>query len=135
MYSLQHSGIKLVVEGDDLVLDIDTAVPCGIIVTELLTNACKHAFPPNRVDEMIPEEQIINVELESVLDKYILTVRDNGVGFPPDLDPKNSDTLGLRLVNALVKQLRGSINLDRCRGTNMIITFSALTFEKRSWML
>jgi two-component sensor histidine kinase len=106
---------------DDLPLSIDTAIPCGLIVNELVTNSLKHAFPDGRGGE-------IRVELRSDGDnKFALMVSDDGVGLPEDLDFRKTESLGLQLVNNLsVVQLEGTIDLDRSGGTVFRITFTGL---------
>jgi len=102
-------------------LGIDTALPCGLIINELVSNALKHAFPDGRGGE-------VHISLHTREDgKQILTVRDNGAGFPADLDFRRTKSLGLKLVTSLVSQLRASIDLDRSDGTKFSIVFSMPT--------
>ncbi|MEI7672505.1 MAG: histidine kinase dimerization/phosphoacceptor domain -containing protein, partial [Deltaproteobacteria bacterium] len=97
--------ISLVIHAENVMLPIDTAIPCGLIINELLTNALKYAFPGIRAGEII-------VEMSRTENQIILLFADNGIGFPQHLDFRNSETLGLKLVQMLVKQLEGSIELD-----------------------
>jgi PAS domain S-box-containing protein len=99
-------------------LDISTAVPCALIINELVTNSIKHAFSHERSGE-------VRVRFHKSDDNLVLKVSDNGVGLPEDIDFKNTKTLGLQLVNTLVKQLEGKIELDRSQGTCFIITFKS----------
>lgn len=104
-------------------LNIDTAIPCGLIINELVSNALKHAFPaPNPTNA-------IRVEiLPTPDDRFTLTVQDTGIGFPPDLDFRNTDSLGLELVCIFTEQLEGTIERDptEAAGTTFMITFSEL---------
>ena len=120
-YGVHSNVIQLKVNVDDVFLSIDTAVPCGLILNELVSNSLKHAFPDGREGE-------IRIELGSDDDnRFTLMFGDNGVGFPEDLDFRNTESLGLQLVNNLVHQLEGTIELDRSGGTAFKITFAELT--------
>jgi PAS domain S-box-containing protein len=123
--------IKLNLDVDDVMLDINTVVPLGLIVNELVSNSMKHAFPVLYLkqladniaagqNEMMNE---INVNFKPEGDHFVLTVKDNGVGFPEELDFKNTDSLGLRLVNSLTGQIQGNIHLRLDNGTEFKITF------------
>jgi two-component sensor histidine kinase len=131
MYGANSYNIKLEVNVDDVPLDIDTAIPCGLIINELVSNSLKYGFPAEmektksgRQESGKPEGEI-RVGLCAGNDgKLILTVSDNGIGFPEDLDFQNTDSLGLQLVNTLTGQLEGDIQLDRKAGTTFNITFA-----------
>jgi PAS domain S-box-containing protein len=98
-------------------LDLDKAIPCGLIINELVSNCLKYAFPEGRGGE-------INIELQRDDDnKFALTVGDNGIGMPKELDFRDTKTLGLQVVNTLVDQIDGMIELDRNGGTCFIISF------------
>jgi two-component sensor histidine kinase/sensor domain CHASE-containing protein len=100
-----------------VVIGIDTAVPCGLIVNELISNSLKHAFPEGHGGE-------INISLHSDdTDTITLVVGDNGVGLPEGLDFRKADSLGLQLVMSLVSQLGGSIDIDTRSGTQSTIHF------------
>jgi two-component sensor histidine kinase len=116
-YGLSPHQVKLIKEIEGITLGAGTANPCGLIINELLSNSLKYAFPEGRTGEVrVVLRKNDNDEIE-------LTVGDNGVGMPDDLDIKNTDTLGLKLVNALVSQLRGKIELNRKEGTEFRVTF------------
>lgn len=101
-----------------VILDVNTGIPCGLIINELVSNAVRHAFPQGRAGR-------IEVEMESDgSDSISLTVRDDGVGFPGHIDFRNTKSLGMQLVMSLVGQLDGKIELDRSEGTAFIITFN-----------
>ncbi|MBK8025766.1 MAG: hypothetical protein IPK19_31340 [Chloroflexi bacterium] len=116
-YQGQLSGVTLKVKADDIHLDIDTAIPCGLMVNELLTNALKHAFPDRQGGE-------IGVEVRRSGDgHYHLLVWDDGVGMPEGMDWRKTTSLGLRLVNSLTRQLSGSVEVRMTRGTVFEIRF------------
>ena len=117
-YKTNSHLISLKTNTDDVFLGVDTAIPCGLIINELVLNSLKYAFPEGRqgaihVDFHLGEEG-----------KFTLIVGDNGVGFPKDLDFRNTESLGLRLTCTLVDQLEGTIELDRSGGTGFKVTFT-----------
>jgi PAS domain S-box-containing protein len=116
-YGAYSKNIGLEVRVKDIMLDVDTAIPCGLIVTELVSNSLKHAFSDGR-------DGSIYITLSSN-DSGILTliVRDNGLGFPNHANLQHVDSLGLKLVGALVNQLSGHIEIDSSFGTTFTITF------------
>ena len=122
-YSIDPNQIKLKMEINNISLGLDTAIPCGLIINELVSNSFKYAFPDGRKGEIS-----VNI-IPTNNGQFILTVRDNGIGFPEDLDIKKSKTLGLQLVDNLVEQLDGTIELDRSTGTDFKITFKELKSE------
>jgi PAS domain S-box-containing protein len=117
-YSAHAASVTLKVNVEDALLDVDAAIPCGLIVNELVSNGLKYAFPAGREGE-------IRVELSVENDRFTLVVGDNGVGFPQDVDFRNTQSLGLKLVTTLVKQIGGSIKLYRNSGTTFEIKFAA----------
>lgn len=98
----------------DLVLD--QAIPCGLLVNELITNSLKYAFPDGRSGE-------ITINLTEQKNRINLSIGDDGIGLPADFDILNSDTLGLQLVSTLVEQLDGEIEVDNTKGIKYLITF------------
>lgn len=140
-YEINPDVIHVGVNVEDVFLTIDTAIPCGLIINELVSNSLKYAFPRGRRGK-------IRIQLRSNYDdgtlgfqgesrgnrsvrmsdrsSYTLIVSDNGVGLPKDLDFRNTDSLGLQLVMDLVEQLGGSIELDRDGGTTFKIGFKEL---------
>ncbi|MDI6886384.1 MAG: histidine kinase dimerization/phosphoacceptor domain -containing protein [archaeon] len=118
-YGVKPDGIKLRINVHEVLLGVDTAIPIGLIINELVSNSLKHAFPDGK-------KGTIRVELLRSVNEnsFTLIVGDNGLGFPKDLDFRNTGTLGLQLVITLVEQLKGTIELDRSRGTEFKITFS-----------
>jgi two-component sensor histidine kinase len=111
-------GVTLNIQADDIFLTIDAAVPCGLILNELISNALKHAFSDGQAGE-------IRVELHASGDHQVtLSVADTGIGLPKDLDLNTTTSLGLQLVHTLVDQLDGRIELNGSRGTEFKITFA-----------
>ena len=117
-YGVDSDAIKLKLSVDEVALGVDTAIPCGLIINELISNSLKHAFPGGRKGE-------ISITLRSQEgDKLTLALRDNGVGLPKDLDFRNTPSLGLQLVNTLTDQLGGTIELSGNGGAEFTITFT-----------
>ena len=111
-----YGRIASSIDVPDVSLSIDNAIPCGLILNELVSNSLKHAFPEGREGE-------IRITLRPLEGKFELVVSDNGVGIPEDLDIRNTKSLGFRLVTSLVNQLDGEIELSRTEGTEFRITF------------
>jgi predicted ATPase/two-component sensor histidine kinase len=116
-YGMNRRRVEWAIRIGDVQLDLDRAVPCGLIVNELVSNALKHAFPDGWAGRVC-------VELEPFGDKqHVLVVGDNGVGLPADLDYHRANSLGLQLVDDLTQQLHGNILVNRDGGTTFTITF------------
>jgi PAS domain S-box-containing protein len=117
-HKINPGRIDLIIQTDGVHVDINKAIPCGLILNELISNALKHAFPGDRQGELqiiIREEK--NTEMEIV-------VRDNGLGLPDNVDIHQPRTVGLHLVNGLVKnQLKGQMEVRRDNGTEFRIKF------------
>jgi PAS domain S-box-containing protein len=124
-YGVNTNIIQLKINVDEVFLGVDMAIPCGLIINELVSNSLKHAFPEGRVGK-------IHIELcaddES---QFTLMVSDNGVGFPENLGFRDTGSLGLQLVNTLVDQLEGAIELDRRSGTAFKIALAAPVDRKK----
>lgn len=122
--SLRHTfgayQVNLMVDAADVSLSIDAAIPCGLIINELLTNALKYAFPQKKTG-------YVWVKLESNAgDGLRLVVRDNGVGLPADFDPNKLQSLGLQLVDLLARQLNGAFEISAPQnghGTSFTVVF------------
>jgi PAS domain S-box len=151
-YSLDSGKVSLKLDVEKVFLGMDTAVPLGIIVNELVSNSLKHAFSGEKEGEIYialrrnteyytlqennpenpgntknrqqkNERTTLNDKTENKEEKLILIVRDNGRGFSEKLDFRNTTSLGLQLVTTLVDQIEGEIRLDRSRGTEFEISF------------
>jgi PAS domain S-box-containing protein len=116
MFSRKTKEIQLELDVGEYYLDIDKAIPCGLIINELVSNSFKHAFPDGKSGKIL-------VQLNNKLDRYTLVVKDTGVGFPDDVDMRNTKTLGLQLVNDLVNQIDGSYEMQSDDGTVFKIVF------------
>ncbi|MDH7559361.1 MAG: PAS domain S-box protein [bacterium] len=116
-YRVKADGVELQVDVEDIYLGVDTAIPCGLIANELITNSLRHAFPDGRGG-------LVTVGLHRENGRYVLRVADDGIGFPKDIDFRNTDSLGLQLVNTLAGQLEGSVELvDNGKGTEFRVAF------------
>jgi len=113
-YGMKGKGIVLNTQIQDINVDINTAIPVGLIVNELVSNSLKHAFPKGRKGEIS-----VTITRENAM--LTMVYKDTGVGIPPDLDWRTAKSLGLRLVVSLVEQLFGTIELDRTAGTAFTI--------------
>jgi two-component sensor histidine kinase len=117
-YGLSPDKIKLTKDIERITtLGVEEAIPCALIINELVSNSLKHAFPEGRAGE-------IKVSLSTNdEDEIEITIADNGVGIPMDMDFRNTDSLGLKVVNDLVGQLQGNIELNREQETEFKISF------------
>jgi two-component sensor histidine kinase len=105
-------------------MDIDTAIPFGLILTELISNALKYAFPSPQSGRVAV---ILRPDGEQ---RWLLEVQDDGVGIPPHIDIANATSLGLTLVNDLVSQLRGNVQLERSHGTRYRIQLASVDLQE-----
>ncbi len=123
-YSIDQEEISSIINVDNVRLNIETAVPCGLIINELVSNSLKHGFSNGENGE-------VYISLKFIDDKYELIIGDNGIGFPSNIDFKKTDSLGLQLVNNLVGQIDGEIELDNRSGTEFKIVFNELKYKSR----
>jgi len=125
-YGCDPENIKIDIKIKNITQDIDTAIPLGLIINEIVSNSLKHAFKDHKGE--------IFVEIVPDVDgQYMLTIRDNGIGFPEDLNFMNTDSLGMQLVVSLVEQIEGSIELIRGNGTEFRIKFKQLSYKRRDY--
>ncbi len=118
-YGLDPQNIEFVDKIEQINIDIDTAIPCGLIINELLTNSIKHAFPDGRKGAIL-----LILKQDSDSQQYQLQFSDNGVGMSEDIDIHQTKSLGMQLVvNLIEHQLHGTIDVDRQEGTEYLITF------------
>jgi two-component sensor histidine kinase len=121
VYGSQAPGVIIHTQVDPVALSIDIAIPCGLLLNELVSNALKHAFP---VQSEAPGR--IWVKFRSQPEgQFTLIVGDNGVGLPPDSLSEDVSSLGLQLVAMLTQQLNGTLEIDRGVGTRFTISFPA----------
>ncbi|WP_445681829.1 PAS domain S-box protein [Radicibacter daui] len=123
-YDLDPSRLNLVIEADQVLLPINDAIPCGLILNELVTNTLKHAFPAEHQASGASEIRI-GLKTELAESQVCLSVSDNGVGLPDNLDLQTSDTLGLQLVQLLAAQLKGRLSINRRNPTAFTLQFPA----------
>lgn len=135
-YKIGNADVSLNMDlEENILLDMDTAIPLGIIVNELISNSLKYAFPDRENGEIQIKfhkkgengsiiEESKNEGYKST--SFILTISDNGVGISEDLDIKELDSLGLQLVTFLVDQLDGELELKKSNGTEFIIRFTVV---------
>jgi PAS domain S-box-containing protein len=116
-YNINSNNIVFIVDIGDITIDIENAVPCGLIINELISNSLKHAFPEGRSGEIF-------ISVSADKDKYALVIKNDGIDFPEEIDTDNTKTLGLRLVHTLVNQLDGKIEINKTGGVEFKITFS-----------
>ena len=142
-YSTESFAIRVNLNVGKVCIGVDTAISLGIIINELFTNSIKYAFPQGKggkinvelfgkgTGETVKEEEIpVETPIQKIPDKgkeineqFTLIFADNGKGFPEDVDFRNTETLGLQLVNALVNQIEGSIDLEKGNGTKFTLKF------------
>lgn len=123
-YGSDPKRIKLKINVHDVLMSIDTAISCGLIINELVSNSLKHAFPEGR------EGEIHVYLLSDDGSDFALIVSDNGIGLPEDIDLRSTESLGLLLVSTLTNQLKGTIEVDRSSGTEFRIKFSGNKTER-----
>jgi two-component sensor histidine kinase len=150
-HSDRSTHIQLIYHLQPVTLNLETAIPCGLLLNELITNAIKHAFPNEQDGEVCimleqlsqavsppytPEFALQGHSISrnqgfSSIPRYVLTVQDNGIGIPHALDLKNLKSLGLKITYDLALQLRGTLELQRINGTRFRLFFSPLGYCKR----
>nr|WP_255668582.1 PAS domain S-box protein [Methanocella sp. CWC-04] len=116
-YGVDRNIIGLEIESGEVYMNVNTAVPCGLIINELVSNSLKYAFPNGRKGK-------ISIKLKPKnIDRMVLTIMDDGIGLPEEKNIDNNKSLGLQLVHALTEQINGSIRLYRNDGTRFEIEF------------
>jgi PAS domain S-box-containing protein len=123
-YQSQANKVNIKSETGQIFLEIDQAILCGLIVNELVSNAIKHAFIGREKGEII-------VKLLEDNNNYQIIVKDNGIGFPEDIDIQNTDSLGLQLVTSLTSQMLGDIEIFSDNGTTVRISFKGASRDKK----
>ena len=116
--------VKLTVKVEEVRMELETAIPLGLLINEIVANSVNHAFPNDQKGEII-------VELERDGDAFILKMSDNGIGIPEDVNFKKAETLGFQLINNLVNQLDGQIEMHTNNGTIFTVKFKELEYKKR----
>ncbi len=122
-YDVNSRNIKCIIETDKADLDIDSAVPCGLIVNELVSNALKHAFNGSEGEELL-------IKFESN-GRHIITISDNGVGLQAGFTPEEAKTLGFQLIYTLAAQLGAKVEVSGRKGTSFKISFDNSQYAER----
>ena len=115
--------VRVEILGDGATLELERAVPYGMLLNELVSNACKHAFPP-------PETGTLTVQIWPNSEEIELVVADTGPGLPDGFGYRKATSLGLKLVHGLVRQLGGTIDIQSAAGTTITVRFPATGAEK-----
>ncbi|HSC35072.1 MAG TPA: PAS domain S-box protein [Thermodesulfobacteriota bacterium] len=125
VYKDLGENVHVQINAYDISIDVDQAIPCGLIINELFSNCLKHAFHSRDSENLTRRTRNkVSVEINSDSDGVLtLSVRDNGVGFPDNVDFRNTNTLGLQLVCTLTDQLKGTIEIQNRNGTMFNIVF------------
>ncbi len=125
-YRADPATVRLNIEVGETALDMDTAVPIGIVINELVSNALKHAFLPEPITSGRPPDEIsIQLQADSNKGEYLLVVDDNGIGLPDTVDLAHPESLGLQLVQMLISHMGGVLEIERQGGTKFKIRFAS----------
>lgn len=122
-FGVDLEKIRINIEIKDVIMGMETAIPCGLIINEMISNTLKHAFPTGKGN--------IDLELsEKNKDQYLLKIKDDGEPFPEDFEIGNTNTLGIKLIKSLVMQLNGEITMNK-KNKEFLIEFDELKYEER----
>jgi two-component sensor histidine kinase len=121
-FKADDKNITYISDISQVTVDVDVAMPCGLIVNELVTNAMKYAFAGR-------DDGRLRVGFEEIPEGYRLIVQDNGNGLKEGFDIGSISSFGMSIVNTLVKQLRGSMNVSQGDGVSFDITFPKREFS------
>lgn len=124
-YQPKDCKININLDVEPVTLNLETAIPCGLLINELVTNAFKYAFPNSTTGEVE-----INLKVDSE-QKIYLKISDHGIGIPEDVDWQDSPSLGLRLVNILADQLEATLELDCSQGTSFTLIFQEKSYNEK----
>ncbi len=123
-FKVNPQEIRLNIQAEDIHLDINTAIPCGLILNELISNALQHAFPKKKGKAADVPLGELRIRFTGDTDKtYTMIVSDNGIGLPPEVDLQNTESLGLQLVNMLSYQLKSTVEIKKEPGTTFLFKF------------
>ncbi len=115
-YGDKNHQVNVEIKGDYVGLDMDTAMPCGLLINEIVSNAYKYSFPGKESGKIL-------IELKKADGKVNLLIKDNGIGLPDDFEIEKSESLGMQLILALTNQLDGELKLSHEKGTSFAISF------------
>ncbi|RPI14204.1 MAG: response regulator [Ignavibacteriae bacterium] len=127
LYSLKDNKISFTINAKNIILNVDTAIPAGLIVNELISNSLKHAF-----NNHISEGKIdINLK-QHENGEYFLRVTDNGIGLPENFDLTNGSSLGMKIISILTKQIEGEMKINVDKGTEVFIKFNEFGYKGKN---
>jgi two-component sensor histidine kinase len=115
-YRLQNCHVDFVADVDEVEMSIDQAIPCGLIVNELVSNALKYAYHGK-------SKGALSISLKEKSNRIFMQISDDGVGLPKNFKFEKTDSLGVQLVYSLTEQLDGTIEVDSSKGTSFLIIF------------
>jgi two-component sensor histidine kinase len=128
-YGIKLKNLRFDIQIENISLNIDTAIPCGLIINELVSNSIKYAFPDNK-------KGTITVKLSREIKErsYTLMVKDDGIGISGEVNYEKADTLGIQLVNLLSKQMGGTLEIksEKNKGTEFKILLEESVYKSRS---
>ena len=122
-YITSRGRVQLQIDVENVMVDVNSAVPLGLIINELVTNSLKYAFPDDK-------DGIIRIYFHKNGDEYVLEVSDDGLGIPDDFDIEKSDSLGMLLVKSLTSQIQGELKIKSVNGTSFTIKFKEDQFHE-----
>lgn len=123
IYVLRPEKVELQVNADEIMIDINTSIPLGLILNELLSNSMKHGFPGDTKGKII-------IDFHKIHGDFVLEVRDSGIGIPEDVDIFNTGSLGMQLVTSLTQQINGELEFKRSPETSFRITFPETEYNE-----
>jgi len=116
IYSRSGADIQSEIEADEIYLPVDQAIPCALIVNEILSNAFKHAFRGKN-------QGTLEVSVKQADDHIKIVIRDDGIGIPKNVDVYRGTSLGLKLIRSLAQQLSGTVTIESRKGTEVTVEF------------
>jgi PAS domain S-box-containing protein len=125
LHNIDTNRVIVDTDVDDMKLGIDTVIPLGLIINEIITNSVQYAFPEETSGK-------INLSLKRTRDNLILKISDTGIGIPETINIENPETLGLTIINSLTTQLDGTLEITKTLGTNYKILFKEQYYRKRT---
>ena len=126
-YGVLEDRVKILIDVRNMEMSLDNAIPAGLIINELVSNSLKHAFPGGKSGNIF-----INATYEKHNNEYWFMIRDNGIGFNNEIDLENSESFGLQLVQTLVKQLDGVLEIVTKGGSEFRIHFKSADYKERN---
>ena len=115
-YGVNIDRIKMEINAENIFLDINTSIPCFLLINEVITNCIKHAFPDGRSGTII-------IDFKKLNDKHIIRIQDDGIGLPDDFNINQTNTLGMQLITSLTSQLDGELEVTSNNGAEFKVTF------------